>query len=46
MHMAGGVRWNLATNWLLSMNLLKPLTTAGLNAGWMTSLTLDYALGN
>ncbi len=32
--------------WLLNLNLLRPLTTAGLNARWMTSVSLDYALGN
>jgi hypothetical protein len=46
MHMVGGLRWNMATKWLLSMNVLKPLTTAGMNARWMTSVSIDYALGN
>lgn len=44
--MAAGLRWNVATKWLLSMNVLRPLTTAGLNARWMTSVSLDYAVGN
>ena len=46
MQMAAGLRWNVATKWLLSMNVLRPLTTAGLNARWMTSVSLDYAVGN
>ena len=46
LQMAAGVRWNPSMKWLLSMNVLKPLTTAGLNAGWMTSVSFDYALGN
>ena len=45
-HLAVGLRWNVATNGLLSLNVLRPLTTAGLNARWMTSLSFDYALGN
>jgi hypothetical protein len=45
-HMAAGLRWNVASRFLLSMNVLRPLTTAGLNAGWMTSVSFDYALGN
>ncbi len=45
-HMAAGLRWNVASRFLLSVNVLRPLTTAGLNAGWMTSVSFDYALGN
>jgi hypothetical protein len=46
MHMVGGLRWNMATKWLLSMNVLRPLTSAGINARWMTSVSIDYSLGN
>ena len=46
MQMAAGLRWNVATKWLLSVNVLRPLTTAGLNARWMTSVSFDYALGD
>jgi len=46
MQLAAGFRWNVASRWLVSMNVLRPLTTAGLNARWMTSVSLDYALGN
>jgi hypothetical protein len=43
---AAGFRWNVATTWLVSVNLLRPLTTAGLNAGWMTSVVFDYTIGD
>jgi hypothetical protein len=46
MQMGAGLRWNVAAKCLLSMSILRPLTTAGLNARWMTSLAVDYALGN
>ena len=46
MQLAAGLRWNMASRWLVSMNVLRPLTTAGLNARWMTTVSLDYALGN
>ena len=46
MQLAAGLRWNVAGRWLVSMNVLRPLTTAGLNARWMASASLDYALGN
>jgi hypothetical protein len=46
LQLAAGLRWNVAARWLVSMNVLRPLTTAGLNARWMTSVSLDYALGD
>jgi hypothetical protein len=46
MQMAAGLRWNVASTYLLSINVLRPLTSAGLNARWMTSVSFDYALGN
>lgn len=46
MQFGAGLRWNVASRWLLNLNLLRPLTTAGLNARWISSLSLDYALGN
>jgi hypothetical protein len=46
MQMAAGLRWNVATNGLIGVNVLRPLTTAGLNARWMTSVSFDYAVGN
>jgi hypothetical protein len=45
-HLAAGVRWNVAAQWLFSMNVLKPLTTAGLNAGWTTTASFDVSMGN
>jgi hypothetical protein len=43
--MAAGLRWNVASRFLFSMNVLRPLTTAGLNARWMTTASFDYTLG-
>lgn len=40
-----GFRWNVASKWLVSTNLLRPLTTTGLNARWVTNVTLDYSFG-
>ena len=42
---SGGVRWNPYGRWLVSANVLHPLTTAGLNARWIGSLTIDYSFG-
>ena len=44
--LAAGLRWNVASRWLFSMNVLRPLTSAGLNARWMTTASFDYTLGN
>jgi hypothetical protein len=41
----GGVKWNVASTWLVSANVMKPLTSAGLNAEWVPSITVDYAFG-
>lgn len=41
----GGVRWNAATNWLVNASVLRPVSTAGLNARWVGSVTIDYSLG-
>jgi hypothetical protein len=40
-----GLKWNLAGTMLLSANLLKPLTDAGLNARWIPTVTLDLSFG-
>ena len=42
---ATGVRWNVAAKWLLSVSVMRAVTTAGLNARWMPAVTFDYALG-
>jgi hypothetical protein len=40
-----GVKWNLADTWLVTANVRRPLTAAGLNAGWVPTVTLDYSFG-
>jgi len=40
-----GFKWNVAGQWLVSASLARSLTNAGLNAGWVPTVTLDYALG-
>jgi hypothetical protein len=41
----GGLRWNVASQWLLGGYVLHPITTAGLNARWVLSFNVDYAFG-
>jgi hypothetical protein len=38
-----GLKWNIGGTWLLSASALHPLTSAGLNAGWVPTLTFDYS---
>ena len=38
-----GVKWNVAGTWLVSGHVSRPLTSAGLNAGWVPTITLDYS---
>jgi hypothetical protein len=40
-----GIKWNLADTWLVSANVRRPLTTVGLNAGWVPTITFDYSFG-
>ena len=40
-----GVKWNVAGTWLVSGHVSWPLTSAGLNAGWVPTVTLDYSFG-
>lgn len=40
-----GFRWNVAGAGLISGNVLRPISTAGLNANWRASITFDYSLG-
>lgn len=40
-----GLKWNVAGEWLLSANVVRPLTSAGLNAQWVPAVSLDYAFG-
>lgn len=37
-----GFKWNVASTWLLTANVLRPLTNVGLNASWVPSVTFDY----
>ena len=38
-----GFKWNIAGTLLLSANLMRPLTSAGLNARWMSTIAFDYS---
>jgi hypothetical protein len=40
-----GVKWNIADTWLVTANVRRPVTEAGLNAGWVPTITLDYSFG-
>lgn len=40
-----GVKWNIVATLLFSANVVRPLTTAGMNAGWISTFALDYAFG-
>jgi hypothetical protein len=39
-----GVKWNVASTWLVAFNLSRTLTSAGLTAGWSPAITVDYSL--
>ena len=36
-----GVKWNIATTWLVSASVLRPITTAGLTAAIVPSIVVD-----
>ncbi len=40
--LVAGFKWNVASTWLLTANVLRPLTNVGLNASWVPSVTFDY----
>ena len=40
--LVAGFKWNVASTWLLTANVLRPLTDVGLNARWVPSVTFDY----
>ena len=44
--MVAGFKWNIASTWLLTANVLRPLTDVGLNARWVPSVTFDYWFGD
>lgn len=41
-----GVKWNVTGTWLITANVLKPLTESGLNAGWVPTVAFDYSFGS
>ena len=45
MVVAAGLKWNVASTWLMTASVLKSLTTVGLNATWVPSVTFDYWFG-
>ena len=42
----GGVKWNVTGTWLVTANVLRPITEGGLNAGWVPTVAFDYSFGN
>ena len=40
-----GLKWNFRSTWLLSANVVRPLSDAGLNAPWTPTITLDHSFG-
>jgi hypothetical protein len=41
----GGFKWNVTGTWLVTANILRPITEAGLNASWVPTVTFDYSFG-
>jgi hypothetical protein len=41
----GGFKWNVTGTWLVTANVLHPLTDTGLNASWVPMVTFDYSFG-
>jgi hypothetical protein len=40
-----GIKWNVASTWLLTANVSRSLGTAGLTANWMSTFGMEYAFG-
>ena len=38
-------KWNTGGTWLVTANNLRPITTAGLNAPWVPTMSFDYSFG-
>jgi hypothetical protein len=38
-----GVKWNVASTWLMKLSVVRPLTSAGLTARWIPSVAFDYS---
>jgi len=41
----GGFKWNVTGTWLVTANVLRPITDTGLNASWVPTVTFDYSFG-
>jgi hypothetical protein len=41
----GGFKWNVSGTWIITANVLRPLTDVGLNASWVPTVTFDYSFG-
>ena len=41
----GGFKWNVTGTWLVTANVLRPITDVGLNASWVPTVTFDYSFG-
>jgi hypothetical protein len=41
----GGFKWNVTGTWLVTANILRPITDVGLNASWVPTVTFDYSFG-
>lgn len=42
----GGVKWNPGATWLISANVMRRITTNGLTASWIPTLSVEYAFGD
>lgn len=40
--LVAGFKWNVASTWLLTANVIRPLTDVGLSAPWVPGVTFDY----
>lgn len=40
-----GLKWNLSSTWLLNVNVMRPVTDAGLNGGWTPAISFDRSFG-
>ncbi|HKE84679.1 MAG TPA: transporter [Vicinamibacterales bacterium] len=43
--LVAGIKWNVGGTWLMTASVLRALTSVGLNANWVPSLTFDYWFG-
>jgi hypothetical protein len=43
--LVGGVKWNVASTWLVTASVLRSLTSVGLNADWVPTITFDGWFG-